>query len=150
MVGTTFTKYWYIPAPWDSRSSAFRIPSNGFTIPLSLNIKVIDFFTRKFFSKGKSVHCVAHVKIKVFVRLEVVYVHVVLLETFSRCKVEISSNLSNFYFLTKEKWILTLFTSKYPYTWHPSPACCCNFSVKPSLMHCSIPSGLLKAHPFFL
>lgn len=102
MVGTIFTKYWYIPAPWDSLSSAFRIPSNGFTIPGSMNTNRHPLLTRKFFSKGKSVHCVAHVKIKVSIWLEVMYVHMVLLETFSRCKVEISSDLSNIIFLARK------------------------------------------------
>ena len=42
---------------------------------------------------------------------------------------------------------LTLLTSRKPYTWQPSFFCSCIFWLNPSLLHCSMLSGFLKAQP---
>lgn len=42
---------------------------------------------------------------------------------------------------------LTLLTSRKPYTWQPSFFCSCIFWLNPSLLHCSMVSGFLKAQP---
>ena len=43
--------------------------------------------------------------------------------------------------------LLTLLTDSTPHMWQPSPAWSCRALEKPSLAHCSMPWGSVKAHP---